>query len=1065
MKKSLLFFLLIFSLSVNAQEIDTRGAVSASNTTIAKGQTWAIVVGISDYLYLPKLQFAHRDAEIFAGYLIDEQKVPADNVRLYLNNRATANNVVSEFKQILEKVKTGDKVYFYFAGHGDNETVKGKEFSVLLLHGIKERDYVLGNDYIEMQLINQWITDLRLKGASTIFIADACHSGANLLVGGISGTQSTQQALKDVVKAETKLLSCQVGQLSLEGKQWSGGRGNFSYHLISGLMGLADGYADDVKDGIIKYDELENYLIKEVNKEARPNSQKPEIQTVSEEMVAVINKEKLQKYISSQKTSMSFFTKVNTKGSEEYLLKALDSTTRGIYSKFELCLNTKLLITPETNCANYYLGLVDKNEQNERIIAIMKRNLVAALQEDGNKLLTYCFQIGALGGETTKSLVQKDSLLQMIKYFEKSNELLKGNYLEGRINARKEFLEMLYLTYDKGTMLDGRKISLAISKLKKSLEKEPDVFYTLTSLAHFYATRQITDSCIYYYKKCLELDPHFLMANDMVANQYLIKGDTKNSRPYFENHILERPKSTFGYSGLAKLFQLEGDKTKAIEYFEKAHQIDKLEIQSMVGIIENSLTKDSKQKKFSEFISEIKKDKLDKKKSDFALFDLYWAVRDTLKAREIALKYVKLRQTTKNEAVNKDTNHLSFADESRFLDFYFRTKDCKGTETIFKNYILDNPTDSNPYKLLGSNYLLYCNDPQNAEKYFLEAFNLDSSNYSSCGGLCDFYSQQIAVDKRRDIDKAILFGEKALKIYDGEFPIYFSLAVLYGEKGDFKKAVKFYKKGITLQEMVKTSILDMKIPLASNYQLLSNCYDELNMIDSAVYFVKKAIEINPKDPLLYLSLGTYYSSLGNYDAAINPVLYAHNTLDSTNKLILHSIGLYYYVLNNFKASNQYYLVMEKYLKKFFRLPNGVAIDDIGPSYLNFMSNNYAYLGDFYNAEKRAKSYIELEPNQIAGYSALALTQRLRKMWNEALDLGIKMIELNPKDFRGYSNNAKVYSAQNDVKKALEWTEKALQNGMTRPIDYDRLTKTDDEWAELRLNSTFQSLINTYFKKK
>jgi tetratricopeptide (TPR) repeat protein len=724
-----------------------------------------------------------------------------------------------------------------------------------------------------------------------------------------------------------------------------------------------------------------------------------------------------------------------------------------------------LLISPANNCANFYLDLVAKNEQNERIIAIMKRNLVAALQEDGNKLLEICFKIGALGGETSQSLVTKDSLKLMIQYFDKTIELLKGNYLEKRIEARKDFLEMLLITYDKGSLYEGKKISSAISKLKKSLEKEPDVFYTLTALGHLYGTRQILDSCIYYYKKCLELDPHFLVANDIIANQYFIKGDMNNARKYFEYHNTERPNSSFGYEGIAKTYQVDGDKTKAFNFFNQAYEKEKVNAQIMKGILENSLSNEVRQKKFRRFLTEINNLNTDNKQKDFKRFELYWAMRDTTKAREIAYKYIFANKIYLNDTTRRKTNDLSFSDNSFFSDFFRAVKDCKGFEAIMKNSSIDNPKDANSFQLLGRNYLLYCNEPEKAEKAFLKSYELDSLNFSTSFGLSDFYSQQIDIDKRRNLDKAIYFGEKALKIYDSEFLVYNALAPLYSEKGNFKKAIYFYKKGISLEKNVKNGVYDIQKLLAQHYSLLSDCYDQLSMLDSAIYFVKEGLNLNPKDIMLYQTLANYHFNQKAYQEAFNVVKYAYDKIDSTNKTLLGSLGLYCYVLDRFKESNYYYSQMEKYLDKGFRLPNGIMIDNVSPTYLTFMSNNYAYLNNLSKAEEIANKYIQLNPNEIGGYSALALAYRKSGKIDEAKALSDKMFGINNKDFRGFSNLAKIYAQTKEFDKALEWTEKALQNGMTRPVDYERLLKTDDEWAGLRSNQIFINLINTYFKKK
>ena len=39
-------------------------------------------------------------------------------------------------------------------------------------------------------------------------------------------------------------MSCQPNEYSIEGEQWGGGRGAFSYHLVDALYGLADANAD-----------------------------------------------------------------------------------------------------------------------------------------------------------------------------------------------------------------------------------------------------------------------------------------------------------------------------------------------------------------------------------------------------------------------------------------------------------------------------------------------------------------------------------------------------------------------------------------------------------------------------------------------------------------------------------------------------------------------------------------------------------------------------------------------------------------------------------------------------
>lgn len=68
---------------------------------------------------------------------------------------------------------------------------------------------------------------------------DACHAG-KLAGSGIGGTSATASALQKQFANEVKIMSCQPNELALEGEEWGGGRGVFSYHLVDALTGLAD---------------------------------------------------------------------------------------------------------------------------------------------------------------------------------------------------------------------------------------------------------------------------------------------------------------------------------------------------------------------------------------------------------------------------------------------------------------------------------------------------------------------------------------------------------------------------------------------------------------------------------------------------------------------------------------------------------------------------------------------------------------------------------------------------------------------------------------------------------
>ena len=138
--------------------------------------TYALIVGISQYKEMPALQYADRDAIAFADF-VKGQGVPDQNVSLFLNEDATRMNFVDELYSLSRNLKPQDRFYFYFGGHGDLEAKIGYENAMLLLHGSFKTGYFQGKEFLQLSELKTWLTALSKTQTQVIFIADACHSG------------------------------------------------------------------------------------------------------------------------------------------------------------------------------------------------------------------------------------------------------------------------------------------------------------------------------------------------------------------------------------------------------------------------------------------------------------------------------------------------------------------------------------------------------------------------------------------------------------------------------------------------------------------------------------------------------------------------------------------------------------------------------------------------------------------------------------------------------------------------------------------------------------------------
>jgi len=261
------------------------------STLIAQntGKTYALVVGISDYKdpLITDLQFAERDALIFSEYLVSRAggEIPRNQIKLFLGQDATVANVYNALDWIKSKVKDGDQVYFYFAGHGDVESSLYK-LGFLLTYDSPFQNYL--NNAIRIEDINNFANTLSTNQndiINTFLITDACHSG-KLAGSDNRGTSLVGEQLSQVQDQEIRIVSCGPDEKSLESIIWGGGRGVFSFYLINGMRGLAD------KDNnqIVTLQELKTYLETNVTNDVSTIKLKKQNPVIAGKPLAVISK-------------------------------------------------------------------------------------------------------------------------------------------------------------------------------------------------------------------------------------------------------------------------------------------------------------------------------------------------------------------------------------------------------------------------------------------------------------------------------------------------------------------------------------------------------------------------------------------------------------------------------------------------------------------------------------------------------------------------------------------------------------------------------------------------------
>ena len=154
-------------------------AIGAVSVQAAVAETFALVVGINDYAYEKKLKGAVADADDMEQAL---RKFGVRSVTTLRDREATFERVSGAWTDMVRKAKSGDVIFWSYAGHGGQEPTSRKDLEgasgkdeTLLLAGFHPKS--APRERIVDKEINAWLKEAGDKGLRVVFVADSCHSG------------------------------------------------------------------------------------------------------------------------------------------------------------------------------------------------------------------------------------------------------------------------------------------------------------------------------------------------------------------------------------------------------------------------------------------------------------------------------------------------------------------------------------------------------------------------------------------------------------------------------------------------------------------------------------------------------------------------------------------------------------------------------------------------------------------------------------------------------------------------------------------------------------------------
>jgi WD40 repeat protein len=216
---------------------------------------WGIAIGVTDYYDSAlNLEWPALDAERVHDLLEAQERriFRAADIRLLLDEDATAARIAREFEAIASEIQPQDVFVFYLAGHG--EVWEGNYHFVPY-----EAAFTSGPSFLKQSLDEDELVDLlaTINADKRVVMVDTCYAGAFDTV--VERSIADKTALDRLMRAsgDVWLAASSDRETALEGYKR---HGVFTYAVLEGLRGAAD----PLGDNHVSVDELADFLEDEV---------------------------------------------------------------------------------------------------------------------------------------------------------------------------------------------------------------------------------------------------------------------------------------------------------------------------------------------------------------------------------------------------------------------------------------------------------------------------------------------------------------------------------------------------------------------------------------------------------------------------------------------------------------------------------------------------------------------------------------------------------------------------------------------------------------------------------
>lgn len=220
--------------------------------------TFAVIIAVENYQFdIKTVDYAKNDALAFREWLIDNLKVPDENIKLWLDIDATKSALTEELRYEISRLNESDQFIFYYAGHGFFDGGHNK-ITTWDTHPNNLKETTASLNQILMEPLR------KSKCNKSLIFIDACASRIDeqLFSRDFIVDMNPSEFIEFVRSSNYRamFLSCSRGEKSYGSSTL--GHGIWTYFLLKALKGEEPAAIE--KERFITSTSLQNYLSKAV---------------------------------------------------------------------------------------------------------------------------------------------------------------------------------------------------------------------------------------------------------------------------------------------------------------------------------------------------------------------------------------------------------------------------------------------------------------------------------------------------------------------------------------------------------------------------------------------------------------------------------------------------------------------------------------------------------------------------------------------------------------------------------------------------------------------------------